>query len=422
MTRIAVLGAGLAGLAAGDSLVKAGQDVTVFEARDRAGGRVWSEELAVRDRLCVIERGAEFVLDGYSAMRALLAEHRLQLVDTGMSYYVRRPGDVPSVTTDDIAAAGREARDITMEMDGPLSAEEVLSRLPFRREIVDSLRTRIEISTAVSARHVTAEALGHIAAVEPKPSWRVAGGNQRLADALAAALGPRVRFRTAVKHVVNLPDGGVVVATDDGSEVFDAVVVALPLAIVRGGRGVVLPTSTERELALSRVVQGHAAKLHLPLASPPSASAVMSVRDRYWTWTAIDASGSVAPVLNAFMGSSAAIDRVGLRADPQRWAVKARALRADLNVAEGAEVIATMWSDDPLAGGAYAAHAPTDPSAPAEDLESPIGDVYWAGEYAEAEFTGLMEGAIRSGQRAAARVLAATRDMTNAIFAERTHA
>ena len=46
--RIAVIGAGLAGLAAADALQRAGPDVVVLEARDRVGGRVWSRELAER--------------------------------------------------------------------------------------------------------------------------------------------------------------------------------------------------------------------------------------------------------------------------------------------------------------------------------------------------------------------------------------
>jgi monoamine oxidase len=39
--------------------------VVVLEARDRVGGRVWSQELVPGDPRTVVERGAEFVLDGY---------------------------------------------------------------------------------------------------------------------------------------------------------------------------------------------------------------------------------------------------------------------------------------------------------------------------------------------------------------------
>ena len=100
MSRIAVIGAGLAGLAAATELARAGQHPTVFEARDRVGGRVWSERLRAGGRDVVVERGAEFVLDGYTSLRAHLDELGLALVDTGMSYYVREPGDLPDVTAE----------------------------------------------------------------------------------------------------------------------------------------------------------------------------------------------------------------------------------------------------------------------------------------------------------------------------------
>jgi monoamine oxidase len=59
--KAAVVGAGLAGLTAARELHRAGADVVVLEARDRVGGRVWSQELA---NGAIVERGAEFLLPG----------------------------------------------------------------------------------------------------------------------------------------------------------------------------------------------------------------------------------------------------------------------------------------------------------------------------------------------------------------------
>ena len=65
MKRVGVIGAGFSGLAAADALRAGGAEVTVLEARDRVGGRVWSVPFGEG---AVVERGAEFILPGYDSM------------------------------------------------------------------------------------------------------------------------------------------------------------------------------------------------------------------------------------------------------------------------------------------------------------------------------------------------------------------
>jgi monoamine oxidase len=406
MGNIAVIGAGFAGLAAARRLHRAGEQVTVFEARDRVGGRVWSQPVDTFEGERFIERGAEFVLPNYERMQELLAEYELEIADMEMSYYVREPADVPGITAADVARTGAQAAELIATSTEPLTAEDVLQRLNAAPELVDALRARIEISTAVAATDVTADALTQVASFTPQPSYRVNGGNQSLAHAIATELGDAIRLGTAVKRVVSHPEGGVEVVTPDGTQRFDRVIVAVPLAVLRHGDGIDVPTTPARERALAGVLQGQAAKLQVPLLTRPAASAVMSVKGRYWTWTAADSTGEVAPVLVSFIGSPAAIDAAGVVDDPAHWLERVRALRPDLEI--GDDVVATVWSLDPFARGAYTAHAPSFTDEDCRALEEPIGDIYFAGEYTEPVYTGLMEGALRSGERAAERVLIST--------------
>lgn len=403
--RVAVIGAGLAGLAAATRLVAGGVDVTVLEARDRVGGRVWSERIDTDRGSPVIERGGEFVLGGYDALRRLLHLVDLDVVDTGMSYYVRALAETPDVTPAVVAAAGCTAATAAHRHPGTPSAADVLRRLNLDPRVEQALEARIEISTAASVDEVTAAMLDHVASFTPQPSWRIAGGNQGLPERLARRLVGRVRLGTTVRSVESLNDGGVLVRTVEDDLEVRAAVVALPLAVVRGGRTTDLPLPAWKRAALDRLVQGHAAKLHLPLRRRPDTSAVMSVRGRYWTWTALDETGQVPAVLNAFMGSHRAVEASGVLVDPGRWAADVAGIRPDLDIDSTATPTVTAWSLDPYACGAYTSRPP---GARGEDprlLEAPVGDVYFAGEYADPEFTGLMEGAVRSGERAADRLL-----------------
>jgi monoamine oxidase len=79
--QVVVAGAGFAGLMAADRVAQAGHEVMVLEARDRVGGRVWSQELMPGDRRTVVERGGEFVLDGYDLMRAVAGELGLRFAE-----------------------------------------------------------------------------------------------------------------------------------------------------------------------------------------------------------------------------------------------------------------------------------------------------------------------------------------------------
>jgi len=66
----------------------------------------------------------------------------------------------------------------------------------------------------------------------------------------------------------------------------------------------------------------------------------------------------------------------------------------------------TTWNDDPWAGESYSADTVTTAPGDPEILAAPAGRIHFAGEHTAGPWAGLMEGALRSGQRAASVVLA----------------
>ncbi|HYI17939.1 MAG TPA: NAD(P)/FAD-dependent oxidoreductase [Solirubrobacteraceae bacterium] len=392
MGRTVVIGAGFAGLAAASALADRGLDVLVLEARDRVGGRVWSEQLGG----AVIERGAEFVLDGYDELRRLATAHGLALAGTGMSYYVREPRGVEADAAAMQAAGAQLAR--AAAAGGGRSVAEVVAGLGLEPGVAEAVLARIEISCAQGAERLHTSVLEHVAAFAPLPSHRLVGGNQGLALALAAELGPRVRLGAAVTAV---EEG--VVRTAAGDVEADRVIVTVPVPVLRA-----LPIGLPRfkREALDRVELGHAAKLHVPLTGAAAPSAVMSVPDRFWCWTATGPGGAVVPVLNCFAGSPGALERLAVAGGAGVWLERVAALRPELGLDPSGAVLST-WDDDPWTGFAYRADGLR--AAPGDDdaLAAPAGTLHFAGEHTAGAWSGLMEGALRSGLRAAAEVAAA---------------
>jgi len=357
----------------------------VLEARDRVAGRVWSRRL---DNGALVEMGAEFILPDNTVLEETVERLGLTLWEKGMAYGRREPRGAGAVTEADLRAA---ASAIEAAAGAGGSAAALLERLELRSEVREAVRARVEVSAAAPAEAVGADELRGVAAISDAPSYGVAGGNQALAHALAARLDVHlsspvtsVRWRMGEVRV--------------GDVTADAVVVAVPAAVI-GAIRFDPPLPDELASALSAVRYGHAAKLFVPLSERPPASAVLSVPERYWTWTA-RAGGGVQPVVNAFAGSPAALERLRVADGPDAWLASLARLRRDL-VLEPRGALLSTWDDDPWARAAYSIHPPggSDPA-----LTARHGPLVLAGEHTAGPYAGLMEGALRSGLRAAAQL------------------
>ena len=386
--RVVVVGAGFAGLAAAEALTARGAEVIVFEARDRVGGRVRSARL---DNGAVVELGAEFVLPGYDVLRETAARLGLELFEKGTLYGDREPRDGPPVTRDELIAAHEALRD-----PGGGSVAKALERLVPSPGARAAVAARLAVSSGYELEDQAASALAEGAAgFGDFPSHGLAGGNDRIALELAQRLGAAVRLSTPVTRVAWSPEGVVVRAgADEVAAAACVLATPAPHALELEWDP---PLPAWKREALAAVRYGQAAKLFLPLAAPAPPSQTLSVPLRFWTWTQHGT-----PVASSFAGSPAALELLEIDRGPEKWADSVRALRPDLEYAAGAPLLST-WHDDPWARGAYSARTLSSPLDD-EALARSVGVVAFAGEHTAGAWHGLMEGALRSGLRAAAEV------------------
>jgi monoamine oxidase len=355
------------------------------------GGRVWSQTLPSG---AIIEMGAEFVTEGYTLLPALVSRLGLELAPMGMSFTRREPRagiGVDAATLDAALAALVGA--VEAGAGEGLTVAELLERVPMDAGARELIACRIQVSYAHPVSLLAAGAVRHVGELfDDVEARRVAGGNHQLAERLAATL--RVELGTPAVRVAQVGGGFRINADLD----VDAVVVAVP-APATGGIVFDPPLPAWKADALERVVYGQAAKLAVPLLSRARPSSVLSVPEHFWTWTAKDGDGAVAPLVTAFAGSGPAVDALRVDEGPERFLERVAALRPDLEL-DGAAAVLSTWPD-----GAYSARQPDRPADLDDRLEGTVGRIAFAGEHTERHWYSTMEGALRSGERAARQLL-----------------
>ncbi|WP_241978694.1 MULTISPECIES: flavin monoamine oxidase family protein [Cryobacterium] len=400
--KVIIIGAGLAGLTAAWELHKLGHETTILEARNRVGGRTWSQKLSNGQ---LTERGGEYVFPTEFEIRRLSAEVGVPVLTHNVRYGRRTVGTSHVSFAELNETSARLSSTLTTMLGDGLdrvSVDDVYSATLGGNFRANPLYCRIRTSLAADPARISAEAAilhesssanGYV-----EDGGRFLNGNQSLALELARRLAPAVRLESPVIGVDQSRTGVQVTLADGGSIDADAAVITVPFPLLRS-LALGFDLNPAQRIALDHRFMGTAAKLGVPLTRVDGDSALQHGDQAWWSWRSMSADGeNRVPALSCFAGGEATLQALETVAGPRTWLAALQEMRPEL-VLDG-DPLLTDWTSDEWAQGSYSAASLDWTADDIGAFKLPSGRVAIAGEH-----TGIaqsLNGAVESGVRAAA--------------------
>ena len=435
--RVVVVGAGFAGLAAAFELAHAGADVTVFESRNRIGGRVQT----LRDFVPGghVEGGAELIGSNHPIWMRYRDRFNLPMLDV-----TETDGDYP-ILLEGRHLTAKEAEALWIEMTAALlklNADAARIPDPFApwtapdaaafdarslRSWIDTVegsplcRAGIEtqLATDNGVRTAWQSYLGNLAMIKGgglEKFWtdtevfRCAAGNQQLAVVLAREVGnDRIHLNSVVSTIDIQPTGVRVTA---GTRVVEAdhVVLAIPPPVWnRIAITPLLPPDLVPQM-------GSNVKFLMSLKGRQvwrKTADILSDGPVNMTWEATQQQKITGAGMVAFSGAAAADEvRAWPAADRARRILGA--LRPFYPTLSASLVTSRFmdWPSDQWVKASYSFPSPGQITRIGSATTQPIHDrLHLAGEHTCYAFVGYMEGALQSGARVAAAITRSTKGL-----------
>lgn len=401
--RVVVIGAGLAGMTAAWELSKQGHDIVVLEARDRAGGRTWSQRL---DNGAITERGGEYVFPTEFAIRQLSAEIGVPIMSHGVRY-ARRTYNGKHQTYAEFSQSMKDAKTTlhTMLKDGASnpSLNDVFEATVGADFTQHPLYRRLATSYAVDPAKISALSVFlHDAGDDDGPHIEDGGhfvdGNQAVTLELARRLGSVVRLESPISSVEQSPSGVQVTLRDGSSVDGDAAIVTVPFPILTQLH-MNFELTEAMQTALDHRFMGVAAKLGVPISRVDDDVALGSAEHMWWSWRSLSIDGtSRINAISSFAGSPSTFAALDIANGPAGWVDALQKMRPEMQI--DGDVLFTDWEKDEWTLGSYT--APNLDWSPEDDhaFEVAVGRVAFGGEHTSSSQT--LSGAVASGYRAVA--------------------
>ncbi len=433
---VLVIGAGVAGLAAARMLAQQGLQVMVAEARDRVGGRIYTQRMA--DGV-LVEHGAEFIHGRVPELWSVLEEAGLETVERSgamLQEKIRGGGLMEDdARGDDFFAALDELTHLPGE---DISFAEWLKQadLPDRQR--EALTGYVEGFNAADARRISTRSLGiqQIAekATEGDRGWHLPAGYARLpeflADRVRTASGKILLGRPV--YAIRWREGEVVVSGKQGDLRAPRCVITLPLGVLHAANSSE-PASVRIEpeprplFEARRLAMGHVVRFtmvfrerwwaQLPAHPGLSREALQTARFFFTAermppvWWTRHPEPEPSPTLVGWIGGPRCEDLRG-RSAAALGNMACHDLAEVFGIAEGGirdTLVSTEtydWSTDPYSLGSYSYVPACALDASAAIGEPVAGTLFFAGEHTDTTgHWGTVQAALRSGLRVARQVL-----------------
>jgi len=443
-TELVVIGAGYAGLTAASLARKAGKQVVVLEARDRVGGRVWTDHFPDGT---YIDRGAQWAGPGQDRFYALARQTGVETFpthDAGLSLLCMDqrmkqykglipPLPIPALLSLDFAikkmnrlSAGidpsapwnhRRAR----EWDGMTLGGWMRAQLKSRRarrlftiamEAIfaanpDELSFLFSLFYTRSGKNL--DTLMNIR--NGAQQDRLLGGADLPARRLAETLGDSLRLQAPVR-AVRADDASVEVSGDGFTVKAKALIIAIPpsqVLKIRFEPGLpVMKTQLMQRMPMGCVWKCYAI-YEKPFWRTQGLNGLVAT-DFGYTSLVFDNSprdGEKGILMGFVLADKArAFSNLG---ETERKASILSSLTRFFGPAAANPLLYTdqCWATEEWSGGCYTGiMGPHTMTAFGPELRRPTGRIHWAGTETSDIWNGYIDGAIRSGERAAAEVLA----------------
>lgn len=410
-----VIGGGLAGLAAATRLVDAGRSVTLVEARDRLGGRVWS---APYDDMAV-ELGPEW-LDGNGALGKLVRESGGHVTESEGEYLERGPsGWKPSRQAEVVR---RLVKRLLRRSDPDLSLIEALHQSGRGEDLAAARQYLLPYVEGFHAADPLRLSSRWLMEVEDNQSADASEGHtheglSRVIDLLAQRLEGRatVKLSAPVKRV-RWRGGHVDLDLEVGTLSARCAVITVPLGVLQSGDFEFIPPVAAHATALTQMAMGQVHKLviafdHAPWDGriPEHTRFLHDAALGFPTWWF--PGDDEQPVIVGWVGGPQAEQLSGM--DSRRVVGLALDSLARLLELDRKDVEAGVtsvwyhdWNRDPFTRGAYTYVVAGGLGAP-DILGRPVENtLFFAGEATCAHgYNATMDGALSSGVRAAEEIL-----------------